>query len=312
MKKPYLSLYVRWFYLISFVLVVQFGQAQQFYQYFDGADTNTNNSLIIEIDADSSNVWQIGPPQKTIFDNASTLPNAIVTDTVNSYPPNNFSRFQFEFENQGFANIVAIRWMQKLDLEANADGGIIEMSVNNGATWSSAFDNPNVYNLYGYDSSNVDTLQNGTIAFTGTDSTWKDIWLCYDANWWNSITSVVKFRFTLISDSTESSQDGWMIDNLVVSPTITHTINEKETDAYMHIYPTQTDGRVFIETKKLQQYHIIENIEVLNSSGQVVKSYGISPIKYFLNLNDLADGVYIIKVKTNVKTVTERIVLQRN
>ena len=47
----------------------------------------------MELDTSASNIWQIGKPQKIIFDSASTVPNAIVTDTINFYPINNISRF---------------------------------------------------------------------------------------------------------------------------------------------------------------------------------------------------------------------------
>jgi len=40
-----------------------FGQGF-FVQYFDGQDTSIQNAVIIKLDTSSSNVWQIGPPQK--------------------------------------------------------------------------------------------------------------------------------------------------------------------------------------------------------------------------------------------------------
>ena len=79
MKKIYLT-------IILLVFVVRYSTAQFYTQYFDGADTTVWNSILIDIDHDSSNVWQIGTPQKNIFDSAATQPNAIVTDTINLLP----------------------------------------------------------------------------------------------------------------------------------------------------------------------------------------------------------------------------------
>ena len=66
--------------IILFIFSCQISTAQFFTQYFDGADTSIQNSILIETDTSVSNVWQIGHPQKIIFDSAATAPNAIVTD----------------------------------------------------------------------------------------------------------------------------------------------------------------------------------------------------------------------------------------
>ena len=167
-------------YLLTLIFpLVSFCQ-YEFYQYFDGADTNEFSSILIDIDTASSNIWQIGAPQKSIFDSAATTPNVIITDTINYYPSNNTSSFQYTIIPWTTWGILAIQWKQKLDMDFGKDGGIIEFSVDGGNTWQSAFDNPYVYNFYGFDTNNVDTLQTGEDAFTGVDSTWKDIWLCYD------------------------------------------------------------------------------------------------------------------------------------
>ena len=73
--------------------------SQDLTQYFDGADTLVYNAILIEIDTNS--VWQIGPPNKEVhFKSASTVPNVIVTDTINPYPINDTSRFQIKILNE--------------------------------------------------------------------------------------------------------------------------------------------------------------------------------------------------------------------
>ena len=172
-------------------------QGQTYSQYFDGADTSAFNSLLINIDTSSSNIWQIGQPQKIIFDTAATFPNAIVTDTSNYYPTNNTSSFSFGVDPQWFGwGILALQWKQKLDMDIDYDGGIIEFSSDTGNTWKNVFNNPYVYNFYGFDTANQDTLISGDYAFSGTDSTWKDIWLCFDLSWL-SFSDSLMFRYTL-------------------------------------------------------------------------------------------------------------------
>jgi hypothetical protein len=49
---------------------------------FDGTDTTFRHLLVIDTVNYHHNIWQIGKPNKTVFDSALSLPNAIVTDTA--------------------------------------------------------------------------------------------------------------------------------------------------------------------------------------------------------------------------------------
>ncbi len=285
---------------------------QEYYQYFDGADTSYYNSLLIEFDTSSTNIWQVGPPQKSIFNSASTLPNALVTDTINFYPPNNSSSFSFGIDSEVLTwGILAFQWNQKLDLGIN-DGGIVEFSLDTGNTWQNAFNNPYVYNFYGFDPQNQVVLEDGTDAFGGTDSTWKDVWFCFDTSWLNYNDSLI-VRFTLESDSIDISTDdlneGWLIDNLMAHITFIHTVNEAELKDYMVVSPNPTTGIVNITTKKIDAFHIIERIELINSAGRLVQEWGVSPTKFFLDISQHPKGMYILKVKTNIQTETFKIIL---
>src|SRR4051812_44380034 len=104
--------------LIIFILFFTCkSDAQFFQQFFDGADTSVSNSIIIEYDTSSSNIWQVGAPHKNIFDSASTRPNAIVTDTSAFYPVNNVSRFSFVVLPWVTWGIYALQWNQKIDMD---------------------------------------------------------------------------------------------------------------------------------------------------------------------------------------------------
>lgn len=298
-----------------------FGQFQQ--QYFDGYDSVQwvgSNFMGTIIDTSNiDNIWQIGSPHKTIFNSANTYPNVMVTDTINTYPINNQSKFLIKINRNlwggGPGSILALQWVQKIDMEIGKDGGMIEYSFDNGSTWANVFNNPYTYNFYGFDPQNKDTLATGEYVFSGTDSLWRNIWLCFDYNYLATITNdSVFFRFTFLSDSIDSQQDGWMIDNLFAQMTVVHTVKltPNETNAYLKVFPTNTSGRVNIETEKLQEFHIIENIELISPDGKVAQSWGTSPTKFFIDIKEgLPNGVYYVKVKTNKKTETLPIVLNR-
>lgn len=294
MKKCYILLSFLCIFLATSVL------AQTQKQYFDGADTFAY-SLRVMIDTESANTWQIGRPQKTVFDSAATTPNVIITDTANTYPPNNNSAFTIAFNSSyGYGwGIWATRWLQKLDLDRKTDGGIVEFSFDSGNTWQNIFGSPYVYNLYGFDTNSVDTLPDGRVAFTGTDTTWRDIWLCFDYSY-SMLYDSVMLRYTLVSDTIDSARDGWMIDNISIHRTITHTATKtlKENDE-IRVFPTVSSGIVHIEAPKIQQFHIVEQILVSDINGRVLKQFERCPVKFFIDIGDLPAGQYYIRVKTN-------------
>ncbi len=93
MKKLYLLLIIT-----VMVLSVSYGQtcgvgspADEF--NFDNGITPPNYWLWIDTVSNPNNIWQIGSPQKTVISSAHSAPNVIITDTVNTYPPNNTSVF---------------------------------------------------------------------------------------------------------------------------------------------------------------------------------------------------------------------------
>ena len=294
------------------LLILPFlSHGQSYRQYFDGADTAVYNSLLITFDSLSPNTWQIGTPQKVIFDSASTKPFAIITDTLNPYPSNDTSRFYFSVPSEWPAGIFALQWKQKLDLQDGVDFGLVEFKLHKDSLWQNAFNNPYIYNYYGYEPKNVDTLLNGELGFSGTDSTWKDIWLCLDISFTSLITDTLYFRYSIISDPVQSNHEGWVIDNLLAHLTFIHTVQEKEQKDYIHLFPNPSNGIVNIQVqKKTNKFHVIEEIKVINEVGETVKSFGLSPTKFRVDLSNQPNGVYFITIKTNFQTETHKIIIQ--
>ncbi len=299
--------------LLFFATASLITSAQGFYtQYFDGADTSASNSIFIIPDTTASNVWQIGVPQKIFFNRAATFPNALVTDTLNNYPPNNTSSFIFKIPiEQFFFGILAIQWMQKLDFDST-DGGIIEYSIDHGTSWQNISGDPIVYNFYGFQNpQNFDTIFTGEVGFTKRDTSWQNIWLCFDGSYFSNVTDTGYFRFTVKTDSIDNGNEGWMIDNMWAAVTFIHTIKKNDQTDYIRIFPSPTSGIINIETQKLAEYHVIEQMTLTNTKGEIVKSYGLSPTKYFIDISDQPSGQYYLKIKTNKATKTFKVVLNK-
>lgn len=285
-----------------------------YYQYFDGANTTPSTSIMVAIQTTSTNIWQIGKPQKTLFSSASTTPNVIVTDTVNNYPPKNVSTFTFAIFNPYWPSpgpITALRWKQKLDMDQGLDGGIVEFSNTSGTTWTNSINNPNVYQYYGWQPLNKDTLPSGEFCFSGTDNVWRDIWLCIGWPVTNA-NDTMMFKFTFKSDSINNPKEGWMIDNMMAYFTMLHPVKSVSQTDYLSVYPNITNGILNVEAKKQSEKDAILSMELVNIEGKVIESYGHNKTKVVLDISKHPPGLYHLKVTTNVQSSTFTVLLEKN
>jgi len=103
--------------------------------FFDNGDNLDH--LFIDTVNYPENIWQIGRPQKTVFNEAQSLPNVMITDTLNSYPVNNSSIFIIKDivsygMMEGIENLTGYFNVQSDSLN---DYGKIEFSPDKGITW---------------------------------------------------------------------------------------------------------------------------------------------------------------------------------
>lgn len=274
-------------------------------QFFDLPDSLQQYPITIEYDTSSSNIWQRGMPQKAIFNLAATTPNALTTDTLKNYPENNESIFSFTITDNWSFGIYALQWQQKLDIDTlGNDYAKLEFSIDGGNTWENPFDNPNVYNFYGFDANNIGVDDQGDSVFIGTDTNWRNIWICFS----NSFIGELRMKYTFHSDSIPSPHEGWMVDNFISDITYIHTVKEIEQVEYVKVSPNPTQDRVHIQVKPENEYQIIEKMSLIDSNGKVLKIWEHIPIKYFIELKEYPKGVYFLDIQTNQQRESIRIV----
>ncbi|MBI3136812.1 MAG: T9SS type A sorting domain-containing protein [Bacteroidetes bacterium] len=293
-----------------FLLFLYSGARAQYHtQYFDGADTSAWSAIFVNLD--TTGIWQVGPPQKIIFESASTIPNVLITDTVNTYPDSVSASAWFTIPPDLLsAGGLAIQWNQKLDLDTNKDGALVEFSTDSGATWENAFGNPSVYNFYGWSPANEGSIPSGELCFTGTDSTWKNVWLCFLYDFlWNVDNLSVRFR--MVSDSIETNQEGWMIDNLMVAETWFHPVMEQSKPDNFKLYPTITDRTITLEQINLSPDFILNQVALLSMNGQFIRSIPVSSTLEVIDLADIAPGRYLLLIEANGKKELHEIVIAR-
>ncbi len=296
---------------IVFIIVAGNSSAQSYYQYFDGKDTSKYNSILIRLDTAKQNVWQIGRPHKHYFDSAFSRPKVLVTDTSLPYPIKNTSRFSFKIPELSFSrSMLVLQWIQKIDMDSARDGGYLEYSCDKGKTWTNGFSSKYVYNFYGFNAANKMILANGDTAFSGTDSTWRDVWFCLNLNALPPVDTL-QFRFTFLSDSINHNREGWMIDNMNAHINTLHPVNEVKNDPYFTVYPRLTTGTIYIKLKP-ENNSKIQEAQLYDESGRLVASYKIGPGDSYINIGDHATGWYNLRINTNTISKIYSLWLNKN
>ena len=268
----------------------------------------------LQIDTSSQNLWQIGEPSKIFFNSAYSVNNAIVTDTINNYPLNNYSYFDIKIGkfNYGYDYPfdVFIDIKHKFDTDTLKDGGFISVSYDEGITWYNIindtlgnweitpYNDPFQYGRYLYTENN--TLFNGEYGFSGNSNDWITTTLAwYNIPVRNNIsligdTMIVRFNF--ISDSLETNNEGWMIDNIKLYSVDLGSGIHDNNKLDFRISPNPFNETTIIE---LGDYRKIE-LSIFDIQGKLVsqnKYFNNQPIT--INKGKLNSGVYFLKIKTD-------------
>ncbi|RLD63787.1 MAG: hypothetical protein DRJ01_02850 [Bacteroidetes bacterium] len=277
----------------------------------------------IKIDTSSQNLWQIGIPKKTFFDSAFSLPNAIVTDTINFYPVNNSCYFDLLIGNFNYPvyypQSFGVEIKHKFDTDTLKDGCYFTISFDNGKTWdniiknSSPYFNPNNTGISLYTIN--DTLFNGEMGFSGKS----DTWLTTSFYWSECVTKshehemndyAVILRFNFISDSIQNNKEGWMIDNIkLISNTDFGDIKTVQNFGNINIYPNP-----FTSFSKLyfNKYYRTVELNIYNIQGQLVESQRyLNKRTVKINKNNLKTGVYFFKIILDDRIIeTKKVIVE--
>jgi hypothetical protein len=243
-------------------------------QQYNNFEISENLDVVIDTTLEN-NIWQIGPPQKILFNNTLTPPNALMTDTINNYPENNYSICQFEADLSGMEGypFIVIVWRQKLHTDFKKDGGWVEASYDDGATWVNVFMDENTQPMV-VGGTTIDSLEDGTLAFTGNENQWSEIMIC----WQNGagsppfpLSDNMDIRFVFRSDSIATNHEGWMIDDLQIYPTFVDFVSEHQSvDKYdFKLYPNPASADVNIDLELEKDCHLV--IEILDIHGRLLK-----------------------------------------
>ena len=253
-----------------------------------------------------NNIWQIGKPNKPIFTSGYLGQKALITDTMNFYPINNQSSFQFiiscTYVNCGGVtyNESFIHFFHKIDTDLGKDGGTIEVSHDKGVTWNNLIldtiltflpqTGTTIYSIN-------DTVKSlGQPGFSGSHD-WSEVALVF-----YPIYDTTIFRFTFASDSLQTNKDGWMIGLIEVNGWFEGI--EENISSIHNISPNPFSQSTQISLN--QSYHNIA-LAVYDIQGKLVAQQQYKDCSQIqLNRNQLSNGLYFLKLTLDDKTAEGR------
>ena len=231
---------------------------------------------LIKIDTvTGNNQWQIGHPQKAIFDSAFSYPIAILTDTIHPCLPSDTSVFTMHVPLLGMG-LCYFSFHYRLDIDSG-DIALLEWSGDTGLHWSNVFT----------DSSHSFYFPNGIPDWTISTAEWDSVNInCSVSGWTDSFL----FKFTFISDSDSSARDGWMIDNFSFGY-YAEGVQQLKNKQFLNIYPNPG-----ITTISISASYRIHAIAISNLIGQTVYNQQNNSSQAQIDVSALPAGIYLIRI----------------
>jgi hypothetical protein len=288
MKTIFLSIFV--------VLTSARITAQNYYEIsFEGTglyEFDNRHELMVE----PTSLWQVGSPDKTLFTEAYTFPNAIVTDTANAYPINANSSFTIKHvADLGFEmpNHVLFTGVYRVDTDSLTDYGMIEFSPDNGTTWVDLIDQGQYDTQIHWGNSGNES---DVPVLTGNSNGWKNFAVYFSQL--GSVFSIVTgdtvlFKFSFISDAIENNRDGLMFDSLRIEDTPPLNVGKLDQQTSLTIYPNPASSLLTLDYSNIGTSAI--TIEIYNHLG--VKVEELQQNEQWnknLDVSHFANGFYYI------------------
>jgi len=140
-----------------------------------------------------------------------------------------------------------VDWQQKLDAEANVDGGIIEHSYDRGQSWSNVLDDP-IYRPAVVGNYTIGLLSNNQMGFTG-QLDWSYVAFCWGTFYGVQPMKIsdIWIKYTFFSESNDTQQDCWVLGNFYFVPSILGSTMDQELDSEnLLIFPKPTKNELSI------------------------------------------------------------------
>ncbi|MFI5219600.1 MAG: T9SS type A sorting domain-containing protein [Bacteroidia bacterium] len=289
--------------LIPLMLISAVSFAQFDFYTIDFEDTASLHYLRIDTASNPNNIWQVGAPQKTIFTNAYSSPNVIVTDTINPYPINDTSSFIIvDVAGTGytFVHTASLQGEYSVNSDTLTDFGMIEFSPDNGTSWYDIVNDTFITN-------NI-FMPPGWVILTGNSNGWQPFYVNLAAlgPLFNiQLFDTVLWRFTFISDSIQTNKDGLMFDDLHFEDYV-ESIPEIQNDNLISISPNPASDELRVHRTTVSDS---QKVQVLNYTGQILYDNS-NFIGETIDTRQLTNGIYLLKYSDTKNFSIKKFVVQ--
>lgn len=282
---------------------------------FDPGDTLQLDSIYGEP------IWQIGSPDKPVFDSAWSAPNALVTDTALPFtaPGTSYASFHVPWDYYFNNEWLTLSFKHRMHVQpGNAFGWVEFYYPDPVEEWVRAGDMVDLLNGEVQWNTTTGLQTDSGMVFTGSwNWTQEQIdFVCW--GWFTSTqyrsglgTDSMHFRFVFQATSTDLTWDGWMIDdvNILLSPCLIGGLADNGLDA-LEIGPSPTHGKVWITCNDLIGTSL--SMDVFRSDGvQIHSSNSLYSAPIELDLKGRSSGLHVIRISAMGMTTVRRVIIQR-
>ncbi len=254
------------------------------------------------IDSVKKSIWQVGKPQKQVFDSAMSAPNVIITDILFPVPANDTSIFYlWHLRDKRLPfHVFSLDFYYQMDGDSS-DFGTIEMSSDTGKSWINIMTQDTIYNFKWW--------FNGKPVLNGSSNGWKHFYV--DMTGWSSFlpdsttADTLLFRFTYITDSDTTPHDGWMLDNISLYDWY-EGIDELNGSSQMNLYPNPVSGELHIDLKHAGQN---QRIRIFDCFGKLLydePDFDGRPV----SVQSFSNGIYTIEFSDSNGVYTRKFMVQ--
>ncbi len=277
-------------------------------------DTTGYYDCLIQRDStDTVNRWQIGIPTKAVFDSAYSPVNVIVTDTANTYKPNDTSIFIFAALPGASSRVWHLHTFggrYYVNSDTLTDFGRIEYSPNKGITWINLMEDTTglvEWKSWLTEKPVLSGNSNGWKHFRCIINIPDSIHVFSTWSWPLGYTDTVLYRFTFITDSAETYKNGLMFDDIEIFEEVESVSDPHASNNLITVYPTPAQST--LRVSYAQPMHQPQ-IRITNSLGQtmrIMNNYTATDI----DISDLPNGVYMLQCADDKVCASKRFVVSR-
>jgi hypothetical protein len=186
-----------------------------------------------------------------------------------------------------------LTFQAKWDIENNYDYVQVEVSTNNGASWTPQCGN--------YTNTGVSTQPaDGQPLYDGIQSNWIEESISLS----DYLGQQILVRFQMVTDQSVN-EDGFYFDDLkiVVIDTATASEDYNELDELVSIFPNPVKDKLFVRTS-LERFNAV----IYNVQGQQLYSNISNEPDIELDYSSYASGIYFLNISTDKSSKTFKIV----